>query len=47
VNQEKAKEVLASQVGELQRLSYAEFRSWIVEKKTKTSVVNGSTGTEY
>src|SRR5262249_25948016 len=47
VNQEEAKEILAIQVGELKRLSYAELRSWVVEKKIKTPLVNGPSGTEY
>jgi hypothetical protein len=35
VNQEEAKEILANQVAELKRISYTEFRSWVLEKKTK------------
>lgn len=47
MNQEEAKEILASQVGELKRLSYADLRSWIVEKKIKTPVVKLPSGAEY
>jgi hypothetical protein len=47
VNKEEAKKILASQLEELKRLSYGEFRSWVVEKKLMTPVVKASSGTEY
>jgi hypothetical protein len=47
VNQEEAKQVLAGQLRELQKLPYAEFRSWVVEKKIDTPSVNGASGAEY
>jgi hypothetical protein len=47
VNQEEAKEFLADQVRELKKLPYAEFRSWVVEKKIETPLVKGASGAEY
>ena len=47
MNQEEAKPILASQVRELQQRSYAEFRSWVMEKRIETPLVNGTSGTEY
>jgi hypothetical protein len=47
MDREEAKDILASRVRELKRLSYPEFRSWIAEKITKTPVVKGPSGTEY
>ena len=46
MNQEEAKEILANQVRELQKLPHAEFRSWVIEKKMETPVANAPSGTE-
>ena len=47
MNKAEAKEVLAGQLRELQKLPYAEFRSWVVEKKIETPLVKGASGAEY
>jgi hypothetical protein len=47
VNKEEAKGLLEDQVRELKKLSYAEFRSWVLEKKIETPLVKGASGTEY
>jgi hypothetical protein len=36
MNQGEAKAVLAGQVRELQKRPYAEFRSWVMEKRIHT-----------
>ena len=47
MNQEEANAILASQVRVLQKGSYAEFRSWVMEKRIETPLVKGASGTEY
>jgi hypothetical protein len=47
VNQGEAKEILAGRVQQLKKLPYAEFRSWVIEKKIETPLANGPSGTEY
>jgi hypothetical protein len=47
VNKEEAKQILATQVRELETLSYSEFRSWAIEKRIETPLVKGASGTEY
>jgi hypothetical protein len=47
VNQEEAEEILANRVRQLKKLPYAEFRSWVIEKKTETPLMKGPSGTEY
>lgn len=47
MDREEAKTLLANQLRELQKLSYAEFRSWVIEKKIETPVTKGPSGTEY
>jgi len=47
VNRGEATEVLAGQLRELQKLAYAEFRSWVIEKKIATPLVKGASGAEY
>lgn len=47
MNRAEAKVVLESHVRELKKLSYAEFRSWIVERRIETPLVKGASGIEY
>jgi hypothetical protein len=47
MNRAEAKAVLGSQVRELKKHSYSEFRSWIVERRIETPLVKGTSGTEY
>ena len=47
MNREEAKEILASQLRALKKLSYAEFRSWVIERRIETPVAKGPSGTEY
>ena len=47
MNQDEAKTLLAAQMQELKKLSYADLHSWVVEKKIETLVMKGPSGTDY
>lgn len=47
MSQYEAKKLLVSQLRELKKLSFSEFRSWIVSRNTESLTVKGASGAEY
>jgi hypothetical protein len=47
VNQKEANSILAGQVQELKKLTYAELYVWVSQRKVETLAVSGPSGIEY